>query len=48
MGMHGGAPLSMVSEEIAHLTVYHHLSQVSVDIQLNGLIKCREVSGVQM
>ena len=27
-----------LSEEIAHLTVHHHLSQLSVDIQLNGLI----------
>ncbi len=27
-----------LSEEIAHPTVYHHLSQLSVDIQLNGLI----------
>ncbi len=37
-----------ISEEIAHPAVYHHLSQVSVDIQLNELIKCREDSGVQM
>ena len=29
-------------------TVYHHVSQPSVDIQLNGLIKCKEDSGVQM
>ncbi len=36
------------SEKIAHPTVYHHLSQLSVDIQLNGLIKSRENSGVQM
>ncbi len=31
-----------LSEKIAHPTVYHHLSQLSVDIQLNGLIKCKE------
>ena len=37
-----------LSEEIAHPTVYHHLSQLSVDIQLNGLIKCREDSGVPL
>ena len=37
-----------LSEKIAHPTVYHHLGQLSVDIQLNGLIKCREDSGVQM
>ncbi len=37
-----------LSEEIAHPTVYHHLSQLSVDIQLNCLNKCRENSGVQM
>ena len=37
-----------LSEETAHPTVYHHLSQLSVDIQLNGLIKCREDLGVQM
>ena len=37
-----------LSEEIAHPTVYHHLSQPSVNIQLNGLIKCREDSGAQM
>ncbi len=30
---------STLSEEIAHPTVYHHLSELSVDIQLNGLIK---------
>ncbi len=35
-------------EEIAHPTVYHHLSQLSVDMQLNGLIKCREDSGAKM
>ncbi len=35
-------------KKIAHPTVYQHLSQLSVDIQLNGLIKCRENSGVQM
>ncbi len=33
-----------LSEEIAHPTIYQHLSQLSVDIQLNGLIKCREDS----
>ena len=37
-----------LSEEIAHSTVYHHLSQISVHIQLNGLINYREDSGVQM
>ncbi len=35
-----------LSEETAQPTVYHHLSQVSVDMQLSGLIKCREDSGV--
>ena len=35
-----------LSEEIAHPTVYHHLSQLSADIQLNELIKCTEDSGV--
>ncbi len=33
-----------LSEETAQPTVYHHLSQVSVDMQLCGLIKCREDS----
>ena len=28
-----------LSEEIAQPTVYHHVSQVSVDIHLDGLIK---------
>ena len=37
-----------LSEEIAHPTVYYHLSQVSVDNHLSGLDKCRENSGVQM
>ncbi len=37
-----------LSEKIAHPTVYHHFSQLSVDIQLNGLVKCKEDSGVQM
>ena len=37
-----------LSEETAHPTVYHHLSQFSVDIQLSGLIKYREDSGVLM
>ncbi len=37
-----------LSEEIAHPTVYHHLSQLSVNVQLNGLIKCMEDSVVQM
>ncbi len=37
-----------LSEEIAHPTVYNHLSQVSVDNQLSGLVKCSEDSGVQM
>ncbi len=40
--------LYTLSEKIAHPTVYHHLSQLSVDIQLNGMIKCKEDSGVQM
>ncbi len=35
-------------KKIAHPTVYHHLSQLSVDIQLDWLNKCRENSGVQM
>ncbi len=39
---------SALSEEMAHSTEYHHLSQFSVNIQLNGLIKCREDSGIQM
>ncbi len=34
--------------KIAHHTVYHHLSQLSVDIQLNGLIKYKDDSGVQI
>ncbi len=37
-----------LSEETAQPTVYHHLSQVSVDMQLSGMIKCRENSGVLM
>ncbi len=37
-----------LSEKIAHPTVYHHLSHLSVDIQLSGMIKCRENPGVQM
>ena len=40
--------MATLSEKIAHPTAYHHLSQLSVDIQLNGLIKCKEDSGVQM
>ncbi len=39
---------STLSEESAHPTVYNHLSQLSVDIQLSGLIKFEEVSGVKM
>ena len=35
-----------LSEETAQPTVYHHPSQVSVDMQLSGLIKCREDTGV--
>ena len=35
-----------LSEETAHPTVYHHLSQLSVDIQLSGLIKCSQDSRV--
>ncbi len=38
--------LSCVSKVMEN--VYHHLSQFSVDIQLNKLIKYREDSGVQM
>ncbi len=35
-----------LSEEIAHPTVYHYyLSQISVNIQLNGLTKCKKDSG---
>ncbi len=37
-----------LSEETAHSTVYHHLSQLSVEIQVSGLIKFREESGVQI
>ena len=37
-----------LSEETAHPTVYHHLSQLSFDIQWNGLIKCSEDSGLLM
>ena len=37
-----------LSEETAQPTVYHHLSQISVDMQLSGLIKCREGTGVLM
>ena len=37
-----------LSEEIAHSTIYHHLSQLSVVIQLSGLIKFREDWDVQM
>ena len=36
-----------LSEKIAHSTVFHHLSHLSVDIQWSGLIKYRENSGVQ-
>ncbi len=36
------------SEEIAHPTVYNHLTQVSVDNQMSGLAKCREDSDGQM
>ena len=35
-----------LSEETTQPTVYHHLSQVSVDMHLSGLINCREDSGV--
>ena len=38
--------MSTLSEKIAHSTAYHHLSHLSVDIQLGGLIKFREDSGV--
>ncbi len=31
-----------LSKETAQPTVYHNLSQVSVDMQFSGLIKCRE------
>ncbi len=37
-----------LSEETAQPIVYHQLSQVSVDMQLSGLIKCREDSDVLM
>ncbi len=37
-----------LSEETAQPIVYHNLSQVSLDMQLSGLIKCREDSGVLM
>ena len=37
-----------LSEETAHPIVYHYSTHLSVDIQLNGLIKCREDLGVQM
>ena len=37
-----------LSEEKAHPTIDLHLCQLSVDIQLNGPMKCREASGVQM
>ncbi len=40
-------PEATLSEETAQPTVYHHLSQLSVDIQSSGLIKCREDSSVQ-
>ena len=36
-----------LSEKIAHSTEFHHLNQLSVDIQQSGLIKFRENSGVQ-
>ncbi len=38
---------STLSEKIAHSTVFHHLSHLSVDNQWSGLIKYRENSGVQ-
>ena len=41
-------PITHSQKKIAHPTVYHHLSQLSVAMQLNGLNKCRENSGVQM
>ncbi len=34
--------VSTLSEETAHPTVYYHLSQLSVDVQLSGLSKFRE------
>ncbi len=37
-----------LSEETAQPTVYHHLSQMSVDVQLNGLIKYWEDSSFLM
>ncbi len=40
--------MGALSEETAQPTVYHHLSQVSVDMQLSGLVKCREDTGVLM
>ncbi len=33
--------LTTLSEETVDSTVYHHLSQISVDIRLSGLIKFR-------
>ena len=39
---------STLSEKIAHSTVFHHLSHLSVDIQQSVLIKFKENSGVQM
>ncbi len=35
-------------KKTAHSTAYHHPSHISVDVQLSGLIKFREYSGVQM
>ena len=40
--------IHVLSEETARSTVYHHFSQLFVVIQLSGLIKFREVSGVKV
>ena len=41
--INGGSTLSLsLKKKIAHSTVYHHPSHLSVDVQLSGLIKFRE------
>ena len=37
-----------LSGEIAHPKVYHHLSQLYVNIQVSRLSKFREYSGIQL
>ena len=37
-------PSPTLSEKVAQPNVYHHLSKLSVDIQLNGLINSRSAS----